>query len=126
MERTKCPDCGRRLVERRRRRDGRYFLGCSGYPKCHYSRNWERLNWSTLDDFNAEWRVKERTKRQQLKKAKDIHCPRCNIGLLEIYFNVVECNQTLCDYKEDYKVRTNDPVTWEIELFNKYGRDKVA
>ena len=33
----KCPDCGRRLVERK----GKFgdFLGCSGFPQCKYTQN---------------------------------------------------------------------------------------
>lgn len=31
----KCPDCGEPLVERKGR-GGRFFIGCSGYPKCRY------------------------------------------------------------------------------------------
>lgn len=34
-----CPRCGRPLVERRNRKgEGHPFLGCSGYPKCRYTR----------------------------------------------------------------------------------------
>lgn len=34
-----CPRCGRPLVERRNRQGkGHPFLGCSGYPRCHYTR----------------------------------------------------------------------------------------
>lgn len=29
-----CPDCGSAMRLRRRRKDGRAFLGCSGYPAC--------------------------------------------------------------------------------------------
>ena len=36
---TKCPSCGRELVERHRRSDGHAFIGCSGWPSCHYTRN---------------------------------------------------------------------------------------
>lgn len=31
-----CPRCGERLVDRKRKKDGKPFLGCSGYPKCRY------------------------------------------------------------------------------------------
>ena len=34
-----CPVCGNPLVERHRKSDGGTFIGCSGYPKCRYSRN---------------------------------------------------------------------------------------
>jgi hypothetical protein len=31
-----CPKCGGKLLHRRRKRDGRPFLGCSHYPRCRY------------------------------------------------------------------------------------------
>lgn len=31
-----CPQCGKPLVERTRHVDGGKFIGCSGFPKCHY------------------------------------------------------------------------------------------
>lgn len=34
-----CPLCGRDLMERHRRSDGKTFIGCSGYPACRYTRN---------------------------------------------------------------------------------------
>lgn len=37
-----CPRCGRQLVKRERRRDGRPFLGCSGFPRCRYTKRWKR------------------------------------------------------------------------------------
>ena len=33
-----CPLCGKPLVERRRKSDGGAFIGCSGYPRCRYTR----------------------------------------------------------------------------------------
>lgn len=33
-----CPLCGKPLVERHRKSDGGVFIGCSGYPKCRYTR----------------------------------------------------------------------------------------
>lgn len=32
-----CPQCGKRLVERKRRSDGKPFWGCSSFPKCRYA-----------------------------------------------------------------------------------------
>lgn len=32
-----CPQCGQRLVERKRRSDGKPFWGCSGFPKCRFA-----------------------------------------------------------------------------------------
>jgi HAD superfamily hydrolase (TIGR01509 family) len=34
-----CPACGSNLTTRRRRSDGREFLGCSNWPNCSYSRS---------------------------------------------------------------------------------------
>ena len=34
-----CPLCGKPLVGRHRKSDGGTFVGCSGYPKCRYTRN---------------------------------------------------------------------------------------
>ena len=34
-----CPYCGSKLVERHRKSDGGTFIGCSGFPKCRYTRN---------------------------------------------------------------------------------------
>lgn len=36
---TKCPMCGTPLVERRRKKDGHRFLGCSKFPLCNYTRD---------------------------------------------------------------------------------------
>lgn len=33
-----CPNCELALVERHNRRSGEAFLGCSGYPRCRYTR----------------------------------------------------------------------------------------
>ena len=33
-----CPQCGLALVARRNRRDGTEFIGCSGFPKCRYTK----------------------------------------------------------------------------------------
>ena len=33
-----CPECGKELLKRKSR-FGTYFLGCSGFPKCHYMEN---------------------------------------------------------------------------------------
>lgn len=35
---TTCPFCGKPLVERHRKSDGGMFVGCSGFPKCRYTR----------------------------------------------------------------------------------------
>ena len=33
-----CPRCLSALVFRKRQSDGKYFIGCSKYPNCHYTR----------------------------------------------------------------------------------------
>jgi ssDNA-binding Zn-finger/Zn-ribbon topoisomerase 1 len=33
----RCPDCGGRLSLCRRKKDGGQFVGCSGFPKCHFA-----------------------------------------------------------------------------------------
>lgn len=103
-DRSTCPECGRDLVERRNRKKGNRFIGCTGYPNyCRYTRSWTRRNWKEAPDTsNADWRVNERHKANRLKKAGDIHCPRCDVGLLKIKDQAVECNRAICEYKEDY------------------------
>lgn len=34
-----CPECGKDIVERHRKKDRSLFFGCSGFPKCHYLMN---------------------------------------------------------------------------------------
>ncbi|MFL5242701.1 MAG: topoisomerase DNA-binding C4 zinc finger domain-containing protein [Gemmataceae bacterium] len=34
-----CPRCSSTLARRRRRRDGKPFVGCSSYPRCKYTRD---------------------------------------------------------------------------------------
>jgi len=108
-DKAKCPNCGEQLVTRHRRKDGRKFIGCSGFPKCHYLRAYTSKSWDWKDEdrnYFAEWRKNERIKAKQLKKAGDVHCPRCNVGILGIQsvndHHWVGCNQAACDYKEDY------------------------
>src|SRR5262249_3357734 len=36
-----CPRCGKPIVEKRSRKGGRIFYGCSGYPECDFS-TWNR------------------------------------------------------------------------------------
>ena len=33
-----CPRCGEQLVTRKRKKNGREFVGCSGFPKCRYTK----------------------------------------------------------------------------------------
>ncbi len=37
----RCPDCGRAVYRRRRRRDDEPFLGCSGYPACRWTADYD-------------------------------------------------------------------------------------
>ena len=99
-----CPECGKDLIERTNRKNGNHFIGCTGFPICFYSRAKVRKMWKDEPDTHyAEWRVNERAKANRLKKSGDIHCPRCDVGLLEIQDSAVVCNQAICEYKEDYK-----------------------
>ena len=36
-----CPECGKELVKRKSRY-GKFFVGCSGYPKCRYIKKEEK------------------------------------------------------------------------------------
>ena len=48
-----CPECGSELVKRKSRY-GNYFIGCSGYPKCHYIEN--------IEGEKRPFRAKRKTK----------------------------------------------------------------
>lgn len=48
-----CPECGSELVKRKSRY-GNYFIGCSGYPKCHYIEN--------IEGEKRPFKVKRKTK----------------------------------------------------------------
>ncbi len=39
--RAECPECGRAMRVRTNRRDRSQFLGCTGYPNCRYSEEYE-------------------------------------------------------------------------------------
>jgi len=34
-----CPRCLRKLIFKQRHSDKKYFVGCSSWPDCHYTRN---------------------------------------------------------------------------------------
>jgi ssDNA-binding Zn-finger/Zn-ribbon topoisomerase 1 len=36
-----CPNCGKPLVRRNRRKDNQPFLSCSGYPNCKFAEDWD-------------------------------------------------------------------------------------
>ena len=101
MKQNTCPECNGEVVERRNTYDGTLFLGCRRFPKCRYSRPWEKIDWVN-QATNADWQVMERAKARRLKLAGDIHCPRCDVGLLKLH----ECNRPPCEYKEDSTVET--------------------
>jgi hypothetical protein len=48
----KCPECGKKLIERK---GTSVFLGCSGFPKCRYTRS---LNTATFGKRNRIRRIK--------------------------------------------------------------------
>jgi len=117
--RSKCPECGRDLVERKNRKDNSKFIGCTGFPKhCRYTREYTRKMWKDEPKtYNADWRVAERSKARQLQKSGDIHCPRCDIGLLKIQTveeqAFVGCDRAACDYREDYGQESTSQHTEE-------------
>lgn len=48
---TVCPKCGSDLVERTVKETGSKFLGCSGYPKCRFSKDIQN-NYEKGNPFN--------------------------------------------------------------------------
>ncbi len=39
-----CPECGRRLKVRKNGKTGERFIGCTGYPDCRYSRDYDGID----------------------------------------------------------------------------------
>lgn len=71
----KCPSCGKDIVEKRGRKSGKLFYGCSGYPNCTVS-YWD--------------------------KPIGRMCPKCGEMLVERKGkkHIVKCSNTDCDYRE--------------------------
>ena len=61
-----CPECGKELLKRKSR-FGTYFLGCSGFPKCHYMENLEGERIISKKDKAAA--NKKTTKKTTTKKS---------------------------------------------------------
>ena len=72
---VKCPKCGKEIVEKRGRKSGKVFYGCSGYPDCDVS-YWD--------------------------KPIGRECPECGSMLLEYKGKTakVKCSNPECKYKE--------------------------
>ena len=65
-----CPECGKELLKRKSR-FGTYFLGCSGFPKCHYMENLEGERIISKKDkaaANKKTAKKTSTKKSTTKK----------------------------------------------------------
>ncbi|MDR1272497.1 MAG: type I DNA topoisomerase [Clostridiales Family XIII bacterium] len=72
-----CPVCGKEIVERRSKKKGKIFYGCSGFPAC------KQVYWD---------------------KPVDRPCPKCGALLTEKpskkYGTSLACSNTDCDYRE--------------------------
>lgn len=75
---VKCPKCGKEIVEKKGRKSGRVFYGCSGYPDCDVS-YWD--------------------------KPTGRLCPDCGAMLVESKARTlsVKCSNPECKYKEKQK-----------------------
>lgn len=72
---VKCPKCGKDIVEKRGRRSGKIFYGCSGYPACDVS-YWDRPTGKM--------------------------CPECGSMLVKSKgkTGIIKCSNSDCKYKE--------------------------
>ena len=64
---AECPDCGSRLRIRRRRSDRSRFLGCSAWPGCHFTADYDHALedvWREIESLRAEIRGMRRRERQ--------------------------------------------------------------
>ena len=53
--RGECPLCGRKAVKRTNKQTGEFFFGCSGFPECRWSEDWE--HWvEDCDEHPEKWR----------------------------------------------------------------------
>lgn len=75
---VRCPECGRDIIEKRGRRTGKLFYGCSGYPECQVS-YWD--------------------------KPVGRSCPECGAMLVESKgrFKGIKCSNRECGYREKGK-----------------------
>jgi len=70
-----CPECGKPLVKRKDKK-GKEFIGCSGYPSCHYSHSNEE---PTKGKRAKKAAVSKGSKEDYVKP-----CPECKTGHLII------------------------------------------
>lgn len=66
-----CPECGKELLKRKSR-FGTYFLGCSGFPKCHYMENLDGEKIVSKKDKSSSKKTtnKKTTKKKTTTKKK--------------------------------------------------------
>ena len=83
----KCPKCGKEIIEKRGRKTGKVFYGCSGYPECDVS-YWD--------------------------KPTGRMCPECGSMLVESKGKTAKfkCSNPECRYKE----KENDPVSCNNDM----------
>jgi len=68
-----CPKCGGELVLRKGKHGE--FLGCSAYPKCKFTSNFERAQ-------SGEFRLVEKSERKAPAQEAGVNCPKCGKPLL--------------------------------------------
>lgn len=99
----KCPDCGKNLIIKSSRHGK--FIGCSGFPDCHYTRNY----------VTAEAQAKLDAANEQIKGRK---CPECK-GELKVVSGkwgpFIGCSgYPKCKYMERLrKIQDNQPDSKE-------------
>ncbi len=49
-----CPECGGKMVSRKRKSDGQRFWGCADYPRCKGTRNTDGEARRVLDASSAD------------------------------------------------------------------------
>jgi ssDNA-binding Zn-finger/Zn-ribbon topoisomerase 1 len=76
-----CPLCGCALLQRRRRVDGAPFLGCTGYPACAYTCDYDALQ--RIYDANAQLQLEV----AQLRAANDTTTLRRHLRALAFEFH---------------------------------------
>lgn len=108
-----CPDCGQEL--RIRNSKSGPFIGCSGYPDCHYAKPLHDNQTTTL------------------KVIEDSHCPECGSSMAikkGRYGMFIGCtNFPACHHIENAKPQTDTSVTCPkcqqghlLDRTNKYGK----
>lgn len=97
-----CPECGKPLIIRKNRK-GQEFIGCSGFPKCHF-----------VESMNGTEEKKEPAKKGYTEEDYVKECPSCHKGHL-----VVKHGR-----KVDFLGCTNFPKCKYHEWLSKKGEKK--